>query len=103
MTNKDASLDKIWRRFDGNKDDVIDRAEFDRLLLASLQVFHLERNPKADPPTREAMDPFIEKLRNELAPRVDTDHDGVISKPEFEAFGDCTFDICYLWANSIGA
>ncbi len=40
------------------------------------------------PPTREAMDPFIEKLRNELAPRVDTNGDGVISFEEFRTFGD---------------
>ena len=40
------------------------------------------------PPTRDAMDPFIEKLRNELAPRVDTDGDGVISFEEFKTFGE---------------
>ena len=39
-------------------------------------------------PTREAMDPFIEKLRNELAPKIDTDGDGVISFNEFETFGE---------------
>ena len=47
-----------------------------------------ERDPDMPPPTREAMDPFIEKLRNELAPRVDADGDGVISFDEFKTFGE---------------
>jgi len=33
-------------------------------------------------------EPFIEKLRNELAPKVDTDGDGVISFDEFQTFGE---------------
>lgn len=88
--NRDVSLDKIWKLFNKNKDDYIDRDEFDRLLFAALQIFFIEREPEADAlPTREAMDPFIEKLRYEIAPRVDTDNDGVISKSEFKKFGEC--------------
>mmetsp|Transcript_40427 Transcript_40427/g.64824 ORF Transcript_40427/g.64824 Transcript_40427/m.64824 type:complete len:128 (-) Transcript_40427:1559-1942(-) len=81
------NLKTIWKQFNKNEDDVLDRAEFDTLLFTALQIFCKERDPDMPPPTREAMDPFIEKLRNELAPRVDTDGDGVISFEEFETFG----------------
>ena len=83
------NLKMIWNQFNKNEDDVLDRAEFDRLLFTALQIFCKERDPDLPPPTREAMDPFIEKLRNELAPRVDTDGDGVISFEEFKTFGEC--------------
>eukprot|EP01083_Nonionella_stella_P023912 66144_1 len=81
------NLKTIWNQFNKNEDDVLDRAEFDRLLFTALQIFCKERDPDMPPPTRDAMDPFIEKLRNELAPRVDTDGDGVISFDEFQSFG----------------
>eukprot|EP01083_Nonionella_stella_P226658 804717_1 len=82
------NLKTIWNQFNKNEDDVLDRAEFDRLLFTALQIFCKERDPDMPPPTRDAMDPFIEKLRNELAPRVDTDGDGVISFEEFKTFGE---------------
>lgn len=84
----DEDLKKIWTQFNKNEDDVLDRAEFDRLLFTALQIFCKERDPDIPAPTREAMEPFIEKLRNELAPRIDSDGDGVISFEEFEKFGD---------------
>ena len=84
-----ANLKKIWNQFNKNEDDVLDRAEFDTLLFTALQIFCKERDPDMPAPSREAMDPFIEKLRNELAPRVDTDGDGVISFDEFQTFGEC--------------
>mmetsp|Transcript_33801 Transcript_33801/g.41638 ORF Transcript_33801/g.41638 Transcript_33801/m.41638 type:complete len:150 (-) Transcript_33801:32-481(-) len=80
------SLRKIWIQFNKNDDEVLDRSEFDRLLFTALQLFCQKRDPEMAPPTRESMDPFIEKLRNELAPRVDTDGDGVISFDEFKIF-----------------
>lgn len=40
------------------------------------------------PPSREAMEPFVAKLRNELKPRVDKNGDGQISFEEFKTFGD---------------
>ena len=83
------NLKTIWNQFNKNEDDVLDRAEFDRLLFTSLKLFMKERDPDMTPPTRDAMDPYIEKLRNELAPRVDTDGDGVISFEEFKTFGEC--------------
>jgi len=82
------NLKTIWNQFNKNEDDVLDRAEFDRLLFTALQIFCKERDPDMPPPTRDAMDPFIEKLRNELAPRIDTDGDGVISFDEFKTFGE---------------
>jgi len=84
----DENLQTIWKQFNKNEDDVLDRAEFDRLLFTALQIFCKERDPDMPPPSREAMDPFIEKLRNELAPKVDTDGDGVISYEEFQTFGE---------------
>jgi len=87
LENKE-NLKTIWNQFNKNEDDVLDRAEFDRLLFIALQIFCKERDPNAPPPTREAMDPFIEKLRNELAPRIDTDGNGVISFDEFKTFGE---------------
>ena len=87
LQNK-QNLSTIWKQFNKNEDDVLDRAEFDRLLFTALQIFCKERDPDMPPPTRDAMDPFIEKLRNELAPRVDTDGDGVISFDEFKTFGE---------------
>jgi len=87
LQNKE-NLKTIWHQFNKNEDDVLDRAEFDRLLFSALQVFCKERDPNMPPPTRESMEPFIEKLRNELAPRIDTDGDGVISFNEFKTFGE---------------
>mmetsp|Transcript_8324 Transcript_8324/g.12942 ORF Transcript_8324/g.12942 Transcript_8324/m.12942 type:complete len:134 (+) Transcript_8324:50-451(+) len=85
---KDGSnLKAIWKQFNKNEDEVLDRTEFDTLLFTALQIFCKERDPDLPPPTREAMDPFIEKLRNELAPKIDTDGDGVISFDEFKSFG----------------
>jgi len=84
----EENLKTIWNQFNKNEDDVLDRGEFDALLFAALQIFCKERDPEMPPPTREAMDPFIERLRNELAPRVDTNGDGVISFEEFKTFGE---------------
>jgi len=87
LQNKENLL-SIWKQFNKNEDDVIDRGEFDRLLFSALQIFCKERDPDMPSPTRETLDPFIEKLRNELAPRIDTDGDGVISFEEFKTFGE---------------
>lgn len=87
LQNKENLL-AIWKQFNKNEDDVLDRGEFDRLLFSALQIFCKERDPDMPPPTREVLEPFIEKLRTELAPRIDTDGDGVISFEEFKSFGE---------------
>ncbi|ETO10026.1 hypothetical protein RFI_27350 [Reticulomyxa filosa] len=86
--NNQENLRAIWKQFNKNDDDVLDRNEFDKLLFTALQIFCQERDPDNPPPSREAMEPFVEKLRNELAPRVDTNGDGVISFEEFKTFGE---------------
>jgi len=82
------NLQTIWKQFHKNEDDVLDRSDFDHLLFCALQVFCKERDPNMPPPTRETLDPFVEKLRNELAPRIDRDGDGIISFEEFKSFGE---------------
>jgi len=82
------NLQTIWKQFNKNEDDVLDRSDFDHLLFCALQIFCKERDPNMPPPSRSTLEPFIEKLRNELAPRIDRDGDGVISFEEFRSFGE---------------
>ena len=35
----DENLKAIWNQFNKNEDDVLDRAEFDRLLFTALTIF----------------------------------------------------------------
>ena len=43
---KKENLKTIWNQFNKNEDDVLDRAEFDRLLFTALQIFCKERDPE---------------------------------------------------------
>jgi len=87
LQNKE-NLKTIWKQFNKHEDDVLDRGQFDRLLSSALQIFCKERDPDMPPPTHENLQPFVEKLRSELAPRIDVDGDGVISFDEFKSFGE---------------
>ena len=40
----DENLKTIWNQFNKNEDDVLDRAEFDRLLFTALTIFCKVRN-----------------------------------------------------------
>jgi len=82
------NLQTIWKQFNKREEDVLDRSNFDHLLFCALQIFCKEREPNMPPPSRATLEPFIEKLRNELAPRIDRDGDGVISFDEFRSFGE---------------
>jgi len=81
------SLETLWKQFDSNHDGKIDAKEFNNLVYASLKFFCLERNPGSEPPTQEAMEPFINKLVKQLQPFVDKDKDMNISKEEFKGYG----------------
>jgi hypothetical protein len=87
LQNKE-NLKAIWKQFNKNEDEYLDRGEFDRLLFSALQIFCKERDPDMPPPTRDSLEPFIVRLREELAPRIDIDNDGVISFNEFKSFGE---------------
>jgi len=82
------NLKTIWKQFNKNEEDVLDRSDFDHLLFCALQIFCKERDPNLPSPTRATLDPFVAKLRSELAPRIDRDGDGVISFDEFKSFGE---------------
>jgi len=83
-----GNLDTLWNQFDINKDGNIDKDEFNNLVYTSLKFFCQERNPDTEVPTREAMQPFIEKLVAKLRPHLDKDNDMQISKEEFKSYGN---------------
>eukprot|EP01084_Bolivina_argentea_P240020 403304_1 len=87
------SVQVFFRRF--AEDELLHRKAFEQVLYLCLKIFCIERNPEMPPPTREAMEPFIQKLYKELAPRVSPTHgeslsfDGeVITWEEFKTFGE---------------
>ncbi|ETO19751.1 hypothetical protein RFI_17479 [Reticulomyxa filosa] len=45
------------------------------------------KDPQVKPPSRDSMEPFIEKLRSELVPRIGVNGTGAISYEEFKLFG----------------
>merc|ERR1711997_787057 len=50
-------------------------------------VFCTERDPDMPEPPREQCEPFVKKIIMELKPTLDENDDGVISREEFELFG----------------
>merc|ERR1719233_2342642 len=82
-----GNIDSLWNQFDSNGDGHIDATEFNNLVYVSLKFFCTERNPDSEPPSQEAMQPFIEKLVEQLRPFVDKDADMQISKEEFKGYG----------------
>jgi len=82
-----GNLDTLWNQFDSNNDGLIDQEEFNHLVYTSLKFFVTERNPDTPVPSREAMQPFIDKLVAKLRPHVDKDNDMQISKEEFKSYG----------------
>lgn len=82
-----STLDDLWSQFDSNGDGQIDCKEFENLVYTSLKHFCSQRNPDQDPPSKDAMQPFIQKLVKQLQPFVDKDKDMSISKEEFRGYG----------------
>lgn len=82
-----STLDDLWSQFDSNSDGQIDHKEFENLVYTSLKHFCVQRNPDQEPPAKETMQPFIEKLVKQLQPFVDKDQDKSISKEEFRGYG----------------
>ena len=83
------NLRQIWDHFNKNNDDALDKKEFDNLLYIALTIF-TGTEEKGDPnrKSRKEMQPQIDKLHATLAPRIDTNGDGVITFDEFQRFGD---------------
>merc|ERR1719221_275741 len=82
-----GNIDSLWNQFDDNNDGHIDANEFNNLVYVSLKFFCTERNPDSPPPSREAMQPYIKKLVEQLRPFVDKDKDMQITKEEFRSYG----------------
>lgn len=82
-----GTLDTLWQRFDKNGDGHIDGNEFNDLVYYSLLHFCMERNPDLPAPSRENMEPFIQKLVKQLQPFVDRDQDMKITRDEFKGYG----------------
>eukprot|EP01084_Bolivina_argentea_P107065 191464_1 len=82
-----ANLDKIWKRFDRDHNGYIDEKELQDLIYCALCFFCTERDPDMAEPPREQCDPFVKKIIMDLKPTLDENDDGVISREEFELFG----------------
>jgi len=82
-----ANLDKIWKRFDKDGNGFIDEKELEDLIYCALCFFCTERDPDMPEPPREQCEPFVKKIIMELKPTLDENDDGVISRDEFELFG----------------
>jgi len=83
-----ANLDKIWKRFDKDNNGFIDEKELEDLIYCALCFFCTERDPDMPEPPREQCDPYVKKIIMELKPTLDENDDGVISRQEFELFGE---------------
>jgi len=83
----DGNLERLWIQFDSNGDGYIDGDKFKNLVYVSLKFFCTERSPDRPPPTHEEMEPFINKLVEQLRPCVDKDRDIQITKEEFASYG----------------
>merc|ERR1711997_152636 len=79
--------DKIWKRFDRDGNGFIDEKELEDLIYCALCFFCTERDPDMPEPPREQCEPFVKKIIMELKPTLDENDDGVISREEFELFG----------------
>lgn len=82
-----ANLDKIWKRFDKDGNGYIDEKELEDLIYCALCFFCTERDPDMPEPPREQCEPFVKKIIMDLKPTLDENDDGVISREEFELFG----------------
>merc|ERR1719326_10462 len=82
-----ANLDKIWKRFDKDGNGFIDEKELEDLIYCALCFFCTERDPDMPEPPREQCEPFVKKIIMDLKPTLDENDDGVISREEFELFG----------------
>jgi len=82
-----GNLDKIWNRFDKDGNGSIDENELEELIYCSLCIFCVERDPNMAEPPRKYCEPFIKQITAKLKPMLDSNHDGVISREEFEEFG----------------
>eukprot|EP00485_Elphidium_margaritaceum_P009765 CAMPEP_0202704194 /NCGR_PEP_ID=MMETSP1385-20130828/16919_1 /ASSEMBLY_ACC=CAM_ASM_000861 /TAXON_ID=933848 /ORGANISM="Elphidium margaritaceum" /LENGTH=140 /DNA_ID=CAMNT_0049362165 /DNA_START=90 /DNA_END=512 /DNA_ORIENTATION=- len=82
-----ANLDKIWKRFDRDGNGFIDEKELEDLIYCALCFFCTERDPNMPEPPREQCQPFVNKIIMDLKPTLDENDDGVISREEFELFG----------------
>jgi len=85
--NGKSNLDKIWKRFDKDGNGYIDEKELEDLIFCALCFFCTERDPDMPEPDREKCDPFVKKILLDLKPNLDDNGDGVISRDEFEKFG----------------
>ena len=65
----------------------IDEKELEDLIYCALCFFCTERDPDMPEPPREQCEPFVKKIIMELKPTLDENDDGVISRDEFELFG----------------
>lgn len=57
------------------------------LIYCALCFFCTERDPDMPEPPREQCEPFVKKIIMDLKPTLDENDDGVISREEFELFG----------------
>ncbi|ETO08291.1 hypothetical protein RFI_29094 [Reticulomyxa filosa] len=65
----------------------IDEKELEDLIYVALCFFCTERDHDMPAPPREQCEPFVKKILQDLKPNLDENEDGVISREEFELFG----------------
>jgi len=86
--NDQETLDKLWTAFDTNKDNMIDRKEFENLVLKSLLKLYEITKPGLPLPSMKEIQPFVKEVTKILRPHIDKNKDKQISKEEFKGWGE---------------
>ena len=70
-----------------SKTSGVKEKELEDLIYCALCFFCTERDPDMPEPPRDQCEPFVKKIIMDLKPTLDENDDGVISREEFELFG----------------
>jgi len=82
-----GSLQELFEHFDKDGDGTIRGDEFKDMITHSLLAFAMLRDPEINVPKKESVEPFCQKLIQQLEPYVGKGDDVELPRSEFAGFG----------------